>query len=60
VDEVLGQRNLTDEQRVDAEGESDPRLARFVTENVMLNERKWGMFSMVELSRASDFQQTSM
>ena len=60
VDEVLGQRNLTDEQRVDAEGESDPRLARFVTENVMLNERKWGMFSMVELSRASDFQQTSV
>jgi twitching motility protein PilI len=60
VDEVLGQRNLTDEQRVDAEGESDPRLARFVTENVMLNERRWGMFSMVELTRASEFQQTSI
>lgn len=60
VDEVLGQRNLTDEQRVDAEGESDPRLARFVTENVMLNDRKWGMFSVVELTRASDFQQASL
>jgi len=60
VDEVLGQRNLTDEQRVDAEGESDPRLARFVTENVTLGERKWGMFSMVELTRAAEFQQTSI
>jgi twitching motility protein PilI len=60
VDEVLGQRNLTDEQRVDAEGESDPRLARFVTENVTVGERKWGMFSVVELTRAPDFQQTSV
>lgn len=60
VDEVLGQRNLTDEQRVDAVGESDPRLARFVTENVTVGERKWGMFSVVELTRAPDFQQTSI
>lgn len=59
VDEVLGQRNLTDAQRVDAEGESDQRLARFVTENVTLANRQWGMFSMVELTRASEFQQTS-
>ncbi|HXS73945.1 MAG TPA: chemotaxis protein CheW [Rhodanobacteraceae bacterium] len=60
VDEVLGQRNLTDEQRVDAEGESDPRLARFVTENVALGSTKWAMFSMVELTRAADFQQTAI
>ena len=60
VDEVLGQRNLTDEQRVDAEGESDSQLARFVTENVTLGERRWGMFSMVELTRASEFQQTAI
>lgn len=60
VDEVLGQRNLTDEQRVDAEGESDQRLARFVTENVTLGPASLGMFSMVELTRAADFQQTSV
>lgn len=60
VDEVLGQRNLTDEQRVDAEGESDQRLARFVTENVTLGPASVGMFSMVELTRAADFQQTSV
>ncbi|MEO6968901.1 MAG: chemotaxis protein CheW [Rhodanobacteraceae bacterium] len=60
VDEVLGQRNLTDEQRVDAEGESDERLARFVTENVASGTVSLGMFSMVELTRAADFQQTSV
>ncbi len=60
VDEVLGQRNLTDEQRVDAEGEGDERLARFVTENVTLGGTRLGMFSMVELTRASDFQQTAV
>ncbi len=60
VDEVLGQRNLTDEQRVDAEGESDERLARFVTENVTTGPMSLGMFSMVELTRAADFQQTSV
>ncbi|MER3546446.1 MAG: chemotaxis protein CheW [Rhodanobacteraceae bacterium] len=60
VDEVLGQRNLTDEQRVDAEGEADERLARFVTENVTLGNTRVGMFSMVELTRASDFQQTAV
>ena len=60
IDEVLGQRNLTDEQRVDAEGESDERLARFVTENVTLGQARLGMFSMVELTRAADFQQTSV
>ena len=60
VDEVLGQRNLTDEQRVDAEGESDERLGRFVTENVTLGSTRVGMFSMVELTRAGDFQQTAI
>ncbi|MDQ2972127.1 MAG: chemotaxis protein CheW [Pseudomonadota bacterium] len=60
VDEVLGQRNLTDEQRVEAEGESDERLARFVTENVTTGPVRVGMFSMVELTRAPDFQQTSV
>jgi twitching motility protein PilI len=60
VDEVLGQRNLTDEQRTDAEGESDDRLARFVTENVTLGQARLGMFSMVELTRAPDFQQTAV
>ena len=56
VDELLGQRNLTDADRVDAEGEADPRLARFVTENVTMGPVRLGRFSMVELTHAAEFQ----
>jgi twitching motility protein PilI len=56
VDELLGQRNLTDADRVDAEGEADARLARFVTENVTLGSVRLGRFSMVELTRTAEFQ----
>lgn len=59
VDEVLGQRNLTEEQRVGAAAEEDERLVRFVAENVMLGETRWGMFSMTNLVRAPDFQQAA-
>ena len=56
VDELLGQRNLTDADRAGAEGEADPGLARFVTENVKLGAVRLGRFSMVELTRAPEFQ----
>jgi twitching motility protein PilI len=56
VDELLGQRNLTDADRVDAEGEADARLARFVTENVTMGPVRLGRFSMVELTHAAEFQ----
>jgi twitching motility protein PilI len=56
VDELLGQRNLTDADRTGAEGEADARLARYVTENVTLGAARLGRFSMVELTRAPDFQ----
>jgi len=56
VDELLGQRNLTDADRVDAEGEADGRLARFVTENVTMGPVRLGRFSMVELTRTAEFQ----
>ncbi|MGH8216176.1 MAG: chemotaxis protein CheW [Rhodanobacteraceae bacterium] len=56
VDELLGQRNLTDADRAGAEGEADAQLARFVTENVTLGSARLGRFSMVELTRAPEFQ----
>lgn len=56
VDELLGQRNLTDADRVGAEGESDPGLARFVTEVVTQGASRIGRFSMVDLAHAQDFQ----
>lgn len=56
VDELLGQRNLTDADRVGAEGEADERLASFVNENVTLGPERLGRFNMVELTRAPTFQ----
>jgi len=60
VDELLGQRNLTDADRVDAEGEADARLARFVTENVTMGPVRLGRFSMEELTRAPEFQHAAL
>lgn len=56
VDELIGQRNLTDADRAGAEGEADPGLARFVTENVNVGAMRLGRFSMVELTRTPEFQ----
>ncbi|HEX7338795.1 MAG TPA: chemotaxis protein CheW [Rhodanobacteraceae bacterium] len=60
VDELLGQRNLTDADRDGAEGEADPVLARFVTENVTKGPVPLGRFSMVELTRDPEFQHAAM
>jgi twitching motility protein PilI len=60
VDELTGQRNLTDADRANAEGEADPGLARFVTENVTLGAARLGRFSMVELARAAEFQHAAL
>ncbi|HET7931150.1 MAG TPA: chemotaxis protein CheW [Rhodanobacteraceae bacterium] len=60
VDELLGQRNLTDADRAGAEGEADPRLARFVTENVTTAAARLGRFSMVELTRTPEFQHAGL
>jgi len=60
VDELLGQRNLTDADRIDAEGEADARLARFVTENVTMGPTRLGRFSMVELTHTAEFQHAGL
>lgn len=60
VDELLGQRNVTDADRAGAEGEADPRVARFVSENVTTGVAHIGRFSMVELTRAPEFQHAAM
>jgi twitching motility protein PilI len=59
IDEVLGQRSFSDEQRADAIGEADERYQRFVGENLQLGEVLWGLFSMAALVRAAEFQQGS-
>jgi twitching motility protein PilI len=57
VDEVLGQRTVSDEQRRDAEREEDPRLTRFVESRV--GEQQLAVFSMNRLVRAPDFRQAA-
>ena len=59
IDEVLGQRNFSEEQRADAVGEEDDRYARFVPEKYLLGEVHWGLFSMAALVRTPDFAQAS-
>lgn len=60
VDEVIGQRNLGDEQRSVAEPEDDERLTRFVDENITLDGQRIGLFSMGRLARAPDFLQAAL
>lgn len=59
VDEVLGQRNFTDEQRVPAAAEDGSRYARFLVDHYQLGGVHWGMFSMVALARTPEFLQAA-
>ena len=59
IDEVLGQRNFSEEQRADALGEDDERYARFVGEKYPLGDVHWGLFSMAALVRTPDFVQAA-
>jgi twitching motility protein PilI len=59
IDEVLGQRNFSEEQRADAVGEEDDRYNRFVGEKYPLGDVHWGQFSMAALVRTPDFVQAA-
>lgn len=59
VDEVLGQRSFSDEQRDGAVGEEDERYSRYINEKVQLGDILWGLFSMASLVRSAEFQQAS-
>jgi twitching motility protein PilI len=59
VDEVLGQRNFSEEQRAEAVSEEDERYRRFVREKYPLGELLWGHFSMTALVRSPDFMQAA-
>jgi twitching motility protein PilI len=59
VDEVLGQRNFSEEQLAAAVGEADGNYGRFVGENVQSGEVMWGLFSMAALARSPQFQQAA-
>jgi twitching motility protein PilI len=60
IDEVLGQRSFTEDQRAAAVGEADPAYARFVGEKIESGNVSWGLFSMAALTRTPEFQQTAI
>ncbi|HZP65557.1 MAG TPA: chemotaxis protein CheW [Rudaea sp.] len=59
IDEVLGQRNFSEEQRNEALSEEDDRYSRFVSEKYPLGDVHWGLFSMAALVRTPDFVQAA-
>ncbi len=59
VDEVLGQRNFTDENVPLDEVEADERYSAFVTRRYDVNGTVWGVFSMGALVRKPTFVQAS-
>jgi len=59
IDEVLGQRSFSEEQRAEARAEEDERYARFVAEKYPLGDVVWGQFSMNSLVRTPDFVQAA-
>ena len=59
VDEVLGQRNLTDENVPLDEGEDDERYEPFVPGRYDLGGTVWGIFRMTTLVKMPDFVQAA-
>ena len=59
VDEVLGQRNLTDENVPLEEGEDDERYEPFVPGRYDLGGTVWGIFRMTTLVKMPDFVQAA-
>jgi len=60
VDEVLGQRNFSEEQRNAAVGEEDERYAVYVGEKIQMGETVWGLFSMGVMVRTPEFRQAAV
>lgn len=59
IDEVAGQRNLTDENQPLDDLEDDPRYRPFVRARFALDGRTWGIFSMTALTRLPEFRQAA-
>jgi twitching motility protein PilI len=59
VDEVLGQRNITDENIPLETGDEDERYERYITRQYDLGEKIFGIFSMAQLVKSPDFIQAA-
>jgi twitching motility protein PilI len=59
VDEVAGQRNLTDENQPVNAVEDDPRYRSYIKAHFTVDGRIWSVFSMAALTRQPEFRQAA-
>lgn len=59
VDELLGQRHFVDAQRSEPGGLSEGRYADYVVQAYRLGDITYGVFSMTQLTRTTDFRQAA-
>ena len=59
IDELYGQRNFTDEQRIESGEQDAGRYANFVKQAYRLGDTDWGVFSMGVLARTPEFRQAA-
>jgi twitching motility protein PilI len=59
IDELFGQRNFVDSQRVEQEQAPEGRYASFVTDAYRLGDTVWQVFDMSRLVRTPEFRQAS-
>ncbi|GIX34460.1 MAG: pilus biogenesis protein [Lysobacteraceae bacterium] len=59
IDELLGQRYFTDEQRCDPGEIAQGRYAQFVTQGYNMGGVTYGVFNMAVLARSAEFRQAA-
>jgi twitching motility protein PilI len=59
VDEILGQRNFTDENQPLAEGDVDDRWGAYIPRRYAVDNIEYGVFSLTSLVRNPEFLQAS-
>lgn len=59
IDELLGQRHFTDEQRCEPGDIAEGRYANYVTQGYNVGGATYGVFNMAVLARSVDFRQAA-
>jgi twitching motility protein PilI len=60
IDELFGQRNFSEEQRVALEEDAESRYSAFVSDSYALNGTVWKVFDMARLVRTAEFRQAAL
>lgn len=60
IEELFGQRNFVDEQRVTLEEPPEGRYAAFITDAYRLGDTVWRVFDMARLVRTGEFRQAAV